>query len=267
MPDEKSSSLSIKVDVAGVEALAGTVDKATEAGMAGAAAFLSRICLPVAEELGLLFQDRVSWWRQQNALKIAHKAEQLTKRLAMGDDVQAHPRLVHMALESGSWADTDEVQDMWAGLLASSLTKGGSSDDNLVFMNVLSQLTRYQAVIFNGACESAVKLLTSAGFVIARELIMDRAAVCDLAGCEDFHLVDFHLDHLRETGLLSPEAGFDVDSPRATLTPSPFGIQFYVRCQGFVGSPSEYFAEYLDKMREAQETTSVHDGAETTPPA
>lgn len=257
MSDEKGSNVTLRLDVSGVETLAGTVDKATEAAISGAGAFLSRICLPVAEELGLLLRDRVSGWRQRNALKITHRAEQITKQLGFPKDVHAHPRLVHMAVESGSWADSDEVQDMWAGLLASSLSKDGSSDDNLVFMNVLAQLTHYQALLFNGACKSSEKRLTSAGFVVAQWLVLDRATVCSLAQCEDFQIVDFHLDHLRETGLLSTEAGFRTETLDAVMTPSPFGLQFYVRCQGFVGSPADYFADYLEQMRQAQEANRL----------
>lgn len=250
--DEKGSSLTVKVDVAGVETLAGTVDKATDAAIAGAGAFLSRICLPAAEELGLLVKDKISGWRQRNALRITHKAEQLTTQLHLPEDVHAHPRLVYMAVENGSWSDADEVQDMWAGLLASSLSKEGTSDENLVFMNLLSQLTRQQALIFNAACEAANKQISLAGFVYAEYFEVGPEVVCAYAQSEDRNLVDFHLDHLRETGLLSDNGGFNPDTHQAVLTPSSFGLQFYVRCQGFVGSPAVYFAEYLEANKPAQ---------------
>ena len=34
----------------------------------GASAFLSKICLPAAEEFGLLLRDKLSVWRAKNAI-------------------------------------------------------------------------------------------------------------------------------------------------------------------------------------------------------
>src|ERR1039457_4472912 len=113
------------LDILGVRPVAKAVDRTTEASLAGASAFLSRICLPAAEEFGLLLRDRVGHWRATNAAKIAAKAEQLTAG-AKGR-LEAHPRLAWQIIEKGSWTDDEVIQNMWAGLLASSCS--GRKDD------------------------------------------------------------------------------------------------------------------------------------------
>jgi hypothetical protein len=109
------------LDLLGLKSFGKAIEIATKSLIEGATAFLGRICLPAAEELGLFFRDRVSYWRAIQASKIAEKAERTLKSQPENEHVHAHPRLIGMAIEHGSWVDADEVQEMWAGLLASSL--------------------------------------------------------------------------------------------------------------------------------------------------
>ena len=52
--------------------------KATTQGLLdGAAAFLSRVCLPAAEEFGRALRDRISAWRAKNAAQVLNKASHL----------------------------------------------------------------------------------------------------------------------------------------------------------------------------------------------
>ena len=59
MSEEKSKSL----DVLGIKPVSESINLVTKAAVDGASEFLRRICLPAASELGLLLQDKVSWWR------------------------------------------------------------------------------------------------------------------------------------------------------------------------------------------------------------
>ena len=132
MTDEKSHSL----DVFGVKPLADSVKQVTQGAIDGVAAFLSRICLPAAEEFGLLLRDKVARYRATNAVKIAQKAEQKLRAASGEVNGHAHPRLVGIVLEIGSWTDADEIQELWAGLLASSCTPDGQDQSNLIFLNL-----------------------------------------------------------------------------------------------------------------------------------
>ena len=59
MSENQSQSL----DVLGIKPVGEAITTAVKGTVDGAAAFLSRICLPAAEEFGLLLRDRVSHLR------------------------------------------------------------------------------------------------------------------------------------------------------------------------------------------------------------
>ena len=74
---------------------------ATEGLVDAATAFLSRLCLPAAEELGLLARDRVSHWRSLHAANIAEKTRRKVEILPNAENLKAHPRLVGELLIRG----------------------------------------------------------------------------------------------------------------------------------------------------------------------
>lgn len=229
-------------DIFGIKPLAKAINTATKATAEGAGAFLSRICLPAAEEFGLLLKDNVSAWRAQNALAIAARAETMFETLPNPEGRHAHPRIVGAVMEHGSWADEDDVRSMWAGLLASACTESGKNQENLIYVNLLAQLTTSQARILNFACNRANKIKTEAGLLLAYRLIVKLDEIITESGTTDLYTLDLEIDYLRELGLLDEHSGLDTTSREfAVVTPSGIGLQLYVRCQGSVGTPPEYF--------------------------
>jgi hypothetical protein len=239
MSENESKSL----DLLGLKPFGKAIEIATKSLIEGAAAFLGRICLPAAEELGLLFRDRVNHWRVIQASKIAEKAERKLKSQPENEQVQAHPRLVGMVIEHGSWVDADDVQEMWAGLLSSSCTKDGKDESNLMFMNLLAQLTTSQARMLSYGCENSKKLLSSSGLInVVGYVRVAMTQLVSIAGIDDINRLDRELDHLRTLGLLSGGVYLDAPLPwAADLVPTPLGLQMYVRCQGYTGPPANYF--------------------------
>lgn len=229
------------LDVLGIKPVADAALVVTKGSVEGAGAFLSRICLPAAEEFGLLLRDKVRGWRATNAAKIAAKAETKLAAREQGDRLHAHPRIVGHVLENGSWEDNDQVQSMWAGLLASSCTEDGQSQQNLLFVNLLEQITRSQAILLNHACEHTRKSCSRTGLIITHEYRLSMQDIVRIMGADDHHMADVELDHLREIGLLTMDSGFDLHQDDANIQPSALGLNFYVRCQGYVGSPLDYF--------------------------
>ena len=68
MSDDKA------LDLLGIKGLSDSVKATTEGLLDGAAAFLSRVCLPAAEEFGLALRDRISAWRAKNAAQLLSRA-------------------------------------------------------------------------------------------------------------------------------------------------------------------------------------------------
>ena len=240
------------IDLFGIKPFADSLKIGTQALVDGAAAFLGRICLPAAEEFGFALKDRVHNYREINKVVMLQKAKQKLNKFTSEEGKHAHPRLVGAILNHGSWIDKEEIQDMWAGLLASACTEDGQDDSNLIFINILSQITRLQASVLNYACENVEKELSEAGFIASKnELIVELQDLKKITDCDDFHRLDRELDHLRALdgyGMLS--GGFGQHNTDADITPTGFAIQMYVRCQGYIGPPDEYFDIKKDKEPE-----------------
>lgn len=230
------------IDILGIKPIGDSISTIVKGTVDGAAAFLSRICLPAAEEFGLLLRDKVSHWRAENLVKMTEKAERKLKATPGFENKHAHPRLLSLTLEHSSWIDADEIQEMWAGLLASSCTNDGRDESNLIFINLLSQLTTVQVRIINHACLNAEKEVSSAGGIIANSLTLTLKELQRVSGVEDFHRLHGELNHLRALALIHPLiGGFTGDSTDADITPTQLALHLFVRCQGFLQSPLDYF--------------------------
>jgi hypothetical protein len=235
MPDSDNKS----IDVLGIKPIGDSVLKVTEGSVEGASAFLSRICLPAAEEFGLLLRDKVSMWRAKNAVEITTKAQQLLEKQVGEIVLHAHPRIVYSAIAHGSWADSDYMQNLWAGLLASSCSTDGKDESNLILINILSQLTSSQGALIGHICKSVEVFKSSGGWIQSYPFHMDAKAIVGVMGFADLHQVDRELDHLKSLSLIG--GGFHPMTTIADLTPTALCLQLYVRCQGYIGSPIDYF--------------------------
>jgi len=231
-------------DVLGLASYGEALHTLTKGAVDGASAFLGRICLPAAEELGELFRDRIRAWRAANAVRIAQAAERKVLAASGTAEVSAHPRIVGAVFEHGSWSDNSEVQDMWAGLLASACTPDGHDEENYLFISLLQQLTTSQARILNYACTSAPKLLTRQGLIWGGNFMPTLTQVLKASDITDIHRLDRELDHLRALELI--DGGYDMDAmgapdPHIRLIPTSLALSLFVRCQGRREPPPQFF--------------------------
>jgi hypothetical protein len=232
-------------DVLGLRGFGDSLRIATQGLVDGAGAFLGRVCLPAAEELGLALRDRVGSWRARNACQILSKANDLY--IANGMPVGAvNPRLMHQVIEQGSWNDDEAIQGMWAGLLCPAVTQD-SSDENLLFLNLLSQLSGLQVRVLRASVLKAQKFTVIHDLVVIERLALAIDQIQEVANSEDIHRIDRELDHLREIGLIgipgswNAGGGIDAGSGKVDITPTPLAINLYVRAQGVKDSPSLFF--------------------------
>jgi hypothetical protein len=219
----------------------------TRGGVEAASAFLSRLCLPATEELGLLFRDEVARWRTARAVEVALKAEARMKALGIGDGVSVHPRLGIAIIDQSSWTDDDGLQDMWAGLLVSSATPDGRDESNLIFTDLLGRMTAAQARVLKFICDGAQKGRTRSGLILPTSgAVLPVAGAMAVTKLADIHQLDRELDHLRTIGLLSggmnpAESAAEGDPPPPVeLAPTPLALQMYARCQG-ARDPLEFY--------------------------
>ena len=232
-------------DLIGIKGLSDSVRIATEGLRDGAEAFLSRLCLPGAEELGLALRDRISAWRARNALQMLNAAHEIYHASPhREEDDRLSPRLVHVAIEEASWIEDAQVRSMWAGLLAASTVRGTYSDENLLFMNLLKQLTVLQVQILEFAVERTPKRVTSDGLVVPNPIAeLPISELLNRFDVRDVQRLDRELDHLRELGLVGDgnSGGINTISGGVQLTASPLAMHLYVRGHGSRLSPAAYW--------------------------
>jgi hypothetical protein len=230
------------LDLLGIKPFGDAVDTAVTSSFDGAAEFLRRICPPAAEEFGDLLRDRVRMWRAINGAKIVQKTEAKLNSQLESDRKRAHPRIVAQIVEQGAWIEADDVQELWAGLLASSCTLDGKDDSNLIFVDLLSRLAVSQARILDYICENAEKTLAPAGWLVpAAPLELSVEELQRITKLSDVHRMDLELDHLGSLGLLGMGSGFGLHSRLASLQPSSLALQMYARCHGYSGNPISFY--------------------------
>lgn len=234
------------LDILGVKPVADAINTVTEASVKSGFGFLRLICRPAAEEYGLLLQDNVKMWRVTNAARLATKAEAKFKKMGYSSSLRANPRLVSKILEEGSWIEDDDLQELWAGLLASSCSFDGKDDSNLVFIHLLSQLSQLQVKIIDYAIHNCPKQMISGGHVCFGSNHMNQKEIEEAFNNVDLSRLRREVAHLNTLDLthytLSYEDG--IDEVFLNLVPDTLGIHLFVRCQGSLLSPEDYFRQY-----------------------
>ena len=200
---------------------------------------IAKLCYRASDDLGEGFSEKTGEWRRGNALTILNNADKKYNDISITGKEQAHPRLVHHIIEEGSWTDSTHVQNMWSGLLASSCTESGDDESNLIFINLLKQISSVQALILNYACENCATVLTEGGWIGAEPISIQLDKLIEITETDDIHRLDRELDHLRSIEIIY--GGFEPDSTTAEITPTALALQLYVRCHGYIGSPIDYF--------------------------
>ena len=228
------------IDLLGAKPLAEAVSAAVKATIDGAGAFLGRICLPAAEEFGLLLRDQVGAWRKRNALAILAKAEVKLQQLPPATKRTTHPRFVDLVLRDGSWSDEDHMQERWAGLLATGCTERGYNDENLILARYLAQITPAQARLIDCAVRHAYSSEARAGYQSLGKVYLAPDMLHDAIGSHTHRELVLMLDHLSGVGLLAFSTRAREDGV-AELALTAMAEQLFVRCQGFEGEPDAYF--------------------------
>ncbi len=210
---------------------------------AEALAFLSRICPSGQNEVRQLFRGGLNSQRVVSAVEIALEAENLLTPVPDGERMRAHSRLVVRILEDGSRAEEDWVQQLWAGLLASSCTIGGNDESNLVYIDLLTLLADVHVRIFINSCTRATKFVSETGLISAQPLICKMNEIVKITDAHQILRIERDLEHLAHLGLtertIRPPSFLPLEE--ANITPTTLGLELYARCSGHRGAPQEFY--------------------------
>lgn len=238
-------------DILGLKPYGEAIHTVAKKAFEGVEVFLSSTCKPALDELGLMLRDHVRVWRLNNALKIVEKAK---GKFSFSDDqvqLQSNPKVALAILENGSNEDNDEIQEMWAGLFATSFSVDGKDDENLMYVSILRQLTLAEAKLLKYMCESSKKR-NLGNHILATDLFtVDGDTLREVTGIEDYNQLDTILYHLGSLKLSELRQGISHggfrsasfnEKPLAWFQPTNLALYLYLRCIGNPGTPEQYWS-------------------------
>lgn len=225
-------------DLLGIAPFGEALKIVAEKGADTAQQFLFEICKPAAAEFGLFFRDNVRAWRAKNLMNIANKARELVTINADGVQLRAHPRIVAEIIESGSWCDDEELQKMWAGLLASSCSDEGRDESNLLFTDLLKRLTSPEAHLLRHVCSWWGREGGSTLYGLTHD------EITEITGLRGDTVIEYHLGHFESLGLIDGSYTVKLkggDRSLPNVKPEMLALHLFVRCEGWRGTPEDFF--------------------------
>lgn len=218
-------------DIFGLAPYGESLKIVTKGGVDEISKFLEITCRPLLEELGLWARDRFKIWRYKNLYNTLSKAEGKVD-YQDGEIRMVSPRLAFTIAENASLEEEGDIQEMWAGLFVSAMSSDGKDDSNLIFTNLLKQLTAIQARMLKYAFDNSLKVLYDSGLITGCKFCITLDEAYTLFHVSDFNRIDRELDSLRSLGLI--DGGLDMKDKSLTvnLTLTSLGIYLLARCLG-----------------------------------
>ncbi len=207
-------------------------------------AFLTRICPSITQELKLLFREGLSNLRIANTIAITHRAEIMLAAEQGSEPLHAPENIVLSIVKNGSWAEDPSTQNLWAGLLATACTVSGNDESNLPYLDMVSEMATIDGRLFVEACTKSQKIFAPNGAVTAEPVVRTAQDLIEITGAHDLMKIDRNIFQLSVMGLFEPRVKprFFSFEQEANLSPTPLGLELFARCQGYRGSPHEYYA-------------------------
>lgn len=238
-------------DLFGIKPFGEATLKLTEASIKGVTSFLNIVFKPGLEELGYMFKDKVRLWRLNNILKVLEKAKGRLNFDGQELNLYANPRVGLSIMECCSEVDNEELQNMWAGLFASSCTPDGRDDSNMNYVDLLRRMSSVEAKILDYSCQKSKKMLFPNKLITADGVTVCLKEICEIAGTDNIYRLDSELDHMRSIELLRSGmfsgGGFSVSNEHldANITPSPLALNLYYKTHAIGISPIEFWGDQL----------------------
>lgn len=254
-------------DILGIKPIGEAIDKIAGTTIETARDFLNSVCKPALEEFGLMISGKIRYWRFCNISNMLIKAKGKIDFSNGELTLTANPKVAMNIMDYSSMEDDEKLQDMWAGLFASTCTKDGKDDSNMIYVDMLKRLSRVEAKILQYACCNATIELFPNGLIVGSKLIVSFEEIAKITGTNDKYIIDGSLDHLIEIGLLSSNtfsclSGFEATDQelKAGVTPSALGLSLFYRASGSSLSMIDFYKNQLVEYKN-NEDTKGEDGS------
>ena len=121
---------------------------------------VKRMLGPAADELAEMWRDQVRLYRYQRQLKCVEKAERMAHEAGFTPQA-VPPKILFPLLEGASFEEDENLNDMWAALLANAASADNSQKVRPNFVLILQQMDPHEALILNRIYEDAEIPVTS----------------------------------------------------------------------------------------------------------
>jgi hypothetical protein len=195
--------------------------------------FLCRLCQSEAEEAILLLGGHLDPARAECLFDIAFAAEKLLSAEHNGDKMRADSKLVAHILREGSWAHSLQQKQLWIGLFVNSCKLEGWDDSNMVFADMLVNITPAQATIFIEGCNRALQSMQETDAAPPHRIILSPNEIVELTHMYDLTRIATDVAYLYNLSVIDRLYDFTsyVKTENFDITPSSVGIDLFRRCR------------------------------------
>jgi len=240
-------------DILGIKPESETQVETTKAAIKGVSSFLKNVFKPGLEELGYIFKDEIRYWRLKNILSMLNLAKGKMEFDGKEINLTANARVGLSIMEGSSEVDNEELQDLWAGLFASSCTPDGRDDSNMNFVDLLRRMSSVEARIMDYACSNCKKIFFPNKLILADNLNVSLDVLVKITGIDDIYRLDSELDHMRSIELLASGdtfhagGGFTASDEKldANITPTALALTLFYKTHSTGVSPIEFWGDKL----------------------
>jgi hypothetical protein len=146
---------------------------------------LHRLAGPMFDEFGAILADKVKVYRAKNLVSTVWKTERILREAGL--PANAVPtRLLLPIMESSSVENTETLQEMWAGLLATASQQTDSVSPS--FIETLKQLTPDEVRHLELICLETLKFLAKDRLTDGTELVLWAFGARPYAGPKEFDI-------------------------------------------------------------------------------
>jgi hypothetical protein len=132
-----------------VQEVAKTTGKALDAAR-GVGAFFAKIVGGPLEQTAGLLEDRLAHMRAERQMRFMAKTEQLIRELGIEHHTRPVPLKIALPiLQAATIEDNDDLQDMWAHLLANATNPASAAEVTVSMVTILKDFGTLEASILN----------------------------------------------------------------------------------------------------------------------
>jgi hypothetical protein len=195
--------------------------------------FLCRLCQSGAEEAIMLLGGHLDPARTECVFEIVFGAEKVLAAESNADKLRADPRLVAHILREASWSHSAQQKQLWIGLFVHSCALDRWDDSNMVFADMLINITPAQATVLVEGCSRALASMSDTETTPPHRIVLLPQEIAELTNMPDLTRVATDVAYLYNLGLIDRLFDFTsyVETEKFDITPSSMGIDLFRRCR------------------------------------